>query len=168
MATQKIRLTESELYNIIAKQVNEALQNEDLLNQLIQGTKSFIGNGYRTDNDYRNTTADRQSRGEHTANFLNGSTPMNLKGRWNAAKTGFQQQGHIDNADKIRNELDNLEQLLASSFDQNTLNKMTIGQLKSRLGGAKGAAMSRIRDANNAIYKGQNVGVMGSGRTEQI
>lgn len=168
MATQKIRLTESELYNIIVEQVNEALQDEGFLNQLKQGTKSFFGNGYRADNDYRNTTADRQSRGEHTANFLNGSTPMNLKGRWNAAKTGFQQQGHIDNADKIRNELDNLEQLLASSFDQNTLNKMTIGQLKSRLGGAKGAAMSRIRGANNAIYKGQNVGVMGSGRTEQI
>ena len=168
MATQKIRLTESELYNIIAKQVNEALQNEDFLNQLIQGTKSFIGNGYRADNDYRNTTADRQSRGEHTANFLNGSTPMNLKGRWKAAKTGFQQQGYIDNADKIRNELDNLEELLASSFDKNTLNKMTIGQLKSRLGGAKGAAMSRIRGANNAIYKGQNVGVMGSGRVTQI
>lgn len=166
--TQKIRLTESELYNMIAEQVNEALQNEDFWNQLIQGTKSFFGNGYRTDKDYRNTTADRQSRGEHTANFLNGSTPMNLKGRMKAAKTGFQQQGHIDNANKIRNELDNLEQLLASSFDQNTLNKMTIGQLKSRLGGAKGAAMSRIRGANNAIYKGQNVGVMGSGRTEQI
>ena len=166
--TQKIRLTESELYNMIAEQVNEALLNEDFCNQLIQGTKSFFGNGYRTDKDYRNTTADRQSRGEHTANFLNGSTPMNLKGRMKAAKTGFQQQGHIDNANKIRNELDNLEQLLASSFDQNTLNKMTIGQLKSRLGGAKGAAMSRIRGANNAIYKGQNVGVMGSGRTEQI
>lgn len=166
--TQKIRLTESELYNIIAEQVNEALQNEASWNQLIQGTKSFFGNGYRTDKDYRNTTADRQSLGDHTANFLNGSTPMNLKGRWKAAKTGFQQQGYIDTADKIRNELDNLEQLLASSFDQNTLNKMTIGQLKSRLGGAKGAAMSRIRGANNAIYKGQNVGVMGSGRTEQI
>ena len=166
--TQKIRLTESELYNMIAEQVNEALQNEDFWNQVIQGTKSFFGNGYRTDKDYRNTTADRQSRGEHTANFLNGSTPMNLKGRMKAAKTGFQQQGHIDNANKIRNELDNLEQLLASSFDQNTLNKMTIGQLKSRLGGAKGAAMSRIRGANNAIYKGQNVGVMGSGRTEQL
>ena len=37
--TQKIRLTESELYNIIAEQVNEALQNEDVWNQLIQGTK---------------------------------------------------------------------------------------------------------------------------------
>ena len=120
MATQKIVLTESELYNIIAEQVNEALQDEGFWNQLKQGTKSFFGNGYRADNDYRNTTADRQSRGEHTANFLNGSTPMNLKGRWNAAKTGFQQQGHIDNADKIRNELDNLEQLLALSFDKNT------------------------------------------------
>ena len=166
--TQKIRLTESELYNIIAEQVNEALQDEGFWNQLKQGTKSFFGHRYRDDNDSRNTTADRQSRGEHTANFLNGSTPMNLKGRWKAAKTGFQQQGYIDNADKIRNELDSLEELLASSFDQNTLNKMTIGQLKSRLGGAKGAAMSRIRGANNAIYKGQNVGVMGSGRTEQI
>lgn len=168
MTTHKIVLTESELYNVIAEQVNEALQDEGFWNQLKQGTKSFFGNGYRTDNDYRNTTADRQSRGEHTANFLNGSTPMNFKGRWNAAKTGFQQQGYIDNADKIRNELDNLENLLSSSFDQNTLNKMTIGQLKSRLGSAKGAAMSRIRGANNAIYKGQNVGVMGSGRTAQV
>ena len=52
--TQKIRLTESELYNMIAEQVNEALQNEDFWNQVIQGTKSFFGNGYRTDKDYRN------------------------------------------------------------------------------------------------------------------
>ena len=32
--TQKIRLTESELYNIIAEQVNEALQDEGFLNRL--------------------------------------------------------------------------------------------------------------------------------------
>ena len=32
--TQKIRLTESELYNIIAEQVNEALQDEGFWNHL--------------------------------------------------------------------------------------------------------------------------------------
>ena len=45
---------------------------------------------------------------------------------------------------------------------------MTIGQLKSRLGGAKGNAVNRIRNANNAIYKGQQTGVMGSGRTATV
>ncbi len=166
--TQKIVLTESELYNVIAEQVNEALQDEGFWNQLKQGAKSFFGNGYRNDSDYRNTSSDRQARGENTANRLNGSTPMNLKGRWNAAKTGYKEQGHIDNADNIRKELDNLEKLLGATFNQNTLNKMTIGQLKSRLGGAKGSAVNRVRNANNAIYKGQQTGVMGSGRTTTI
>ena len=34
MATQKIVLTESELYNVIAEQVTEALQDEGFWNQL--------------------------------------------------------------------------------------------------------------------------------------
>lgn len=80
MATQKIVLTESELYNVIAEQVTEALQDEGFWNQLKQGTKSFFGNGYRTDNDYRNTTADRQSRGEHTANFFKWFNTNEFKG----------------------------------------------------------------------------------------
>ena len=168
MATQRIKLTESELKKQIAKCITEALEDEGLWNQIKQGSKSFFGNGYRNDSDYRNTPTDRQARGEHTANWLNGSTPMNLKGRWNAAKTGYEEQGHIDNADSIRKELDNLEKLLGATFDQNTLNKMTIGQLKSRLGGAKGNAVNRIRNANNAIYKGQQTGVMGSGRTATV
>lgn len=44
MATQKIVLTESELYNMIAEQVNEALQDEGRWNNLVTGTKTFFSN----------------------------------------------------------------------------------------------------------------------------
>ena len=41
--TQKIRLTESELYNMIAEQVNEALQDEGMMD-FVRGAGKKIGN----------------------------------------------------------------------------------------------------------------------------
>ena len=45
---------------------------------------------------------------------------------------------------------------------------MTIGELKSRLGLPKSNAQNRVRNANNAIYKGMETGVMGSGRRDGV
>ena len=178
-----IRLTEADLHSLIENAVYNVLyeneEDEGLWNQVKQGAKSFFGNGYGKDEvdkntgnlkNYRNSTQNRQEAGDWTANKLNGSTPMNLKGRWNAAKTGFQQQGNIDNANKIIQTLDNLEQLVGVSLGKYGVdpNKMTIGQLRSYLGRAKGTANRRVNNANNAIYKGMEDGVMGSGKYRTV
>ena len=171
---KKMRLTESDLNRIVRESVysvlNENEEDEGMWNQLKQGAKSFFGNGMRNKGDYRNTVADRQERGEWTANKLNGQTPMNFKKRWNAAKTGYKQQGNIDNADKILETLNSLESMVGVSLGKlgQDINKMTIGQLKSYLGRAKGTARGRVSNANNAIYKGMESGVMGSGKFGRI
>lgn len=68
--TQKIVLTESELYNVIAEQVNEALQDEGFWNNLKTGAKTFFSN---TNND------------------------RGISDRWNNAKKNYRLQGEYDN-----------------------------------------------------------------------
>ena len=170
MKTQ-IRLTESELKQHIAQCISEALEDEGTWDRIIQGTKSFFGNGYGKDNpkNFRNSVADRQSRGETTANWMNGKSPINLKKRWNAAKTGYQQQGIVDEVDEVTKYLNGL--LKSGKITADT----TVGELL-RQGGKFGknldtikrTANGRISKANNDIYDGMQTGVMGSGRVTQI
>lgn len=175
---QTRRLTESQFQEHVAYLVaetliregfiNEADMDEGFWNQMKQGAQSFFGNGYGKDNpkNYRNSVADRQARGEHTANWMNGSTPMNFKQRWNAAKTGYQQQGKVDEIDKVAKFLSDLVQ--AGKIDPN----QTVGQLlqkdgkfqKGNLNQMRSQANSKISKANNDIYRGMQTGVMGSGR----
>ncbi|MDE5888823.1 MAG: hypothetical protein K2H20_02260 [Bacilli bacterium] len=167
----KIKLTESELKQIITQSINEALEDEGLWNQVKQGAKSFFGNGYGKDNpnNFRNTTSNRQDRGEHTANVLNGSTPMNLKGRWNAAKTGFQQQGTVDKVDDTLKFLNNLISN-GKITPETTVGELVRqgGKFGKNLDSVKRGANAKISKANNDIYKGQNTGVMGSGKTATV
>lgn len=165
----RIRLTESDLNRIVKESVRKVIteneEDEGMWNQLKQGAKSFFGNsqyGKKNPNNFRNTVANRQDRGEHTANALNGSTPMNLKGRWNAAKTGYQQQGNIDNANEITNTLKDL-------IGQGVITQdMTVKQVLGKMTGNRLTAQNKISKANNNIYKGMGNGVMGSGRYERI
>lgn len=166
-----IRLTESELKEHIAQCINEALEDEGLWNQMKQGAKSFFGNGYGKDKEsnFRNTTADRQARGEHTANALNGKTPINLKGRWNAAKTGFQQQGIVDDMDQVSKILNDLLQsgkITAETSVGELLRQG--GKFGKNLDSIKRTANSKISKANNDIYKGMSTGVMGTGKQTTV
>lgn len=161
-----VRLTESELKRLISESViNYLIENEEdegLWNQLKQGTKSFFGNGYGKDKEtnFRNTVADRQQRGEHTANWMNGSTPLNLKGRWNAAKAGWKEQGRIDTNDETTKVLTNLVQ----KYGENK----TLGQILKSLNMSSNGARGRISKANNDIYRGSTTGVMGSGKHQTV
>lgn len=157
-----VRLSESELKELINESViNILMENEEdegVWNQLKQGAKSFFGNGYRgkRGENYRNTTADRQDRGDYTANWLNATHPVNLKGRFKAAKTGWREQGRIDSNDDSVKVLDNL----IKKYGENK----TLGEIRRNLKRDTNGARGRISQANNGIYKGMSTGVMGSGR----
>lgn len=160
----RIKLTESELKEQIAKCITEALEDEGLMNQLKQGAKSFFGNGYgkNNPNNFRNTIDNRRDRGEHTANKLNGTTPLNLKGRWNAAKTGYKEQGNVDNANEVIS-------LLKGLINNGTVTpEMTVRELINKMTGNRLSAQKRTSKANNEIYRGMQTGVMGSGKTQTI
>ena len=58
--TQKIRLTESELYNMIAEQVNEALQDEGKWD-------FFLGGGKKIGNDISNGAKTAWNKGKQAA-----------------------------------------------------------------------------------------------------
>lgn len=160
-----IQLTESQLRSMISEAVQEAMKqdlDEAFWKQLGTSIDSFFGNGYGKDKEgnYRNTVDDRQRRGENTANWLNKTTPMNLKGRWNAAKTGWKEQGRIDNNTETVKVLNTLAQKYGAD--------KTLGQiLKSLDMGIKGAN-GRISKANNDIYRGTSTGVMGSGKYQTV
>lgn len=69
---QRIRLTESELNEIVAQVLKEEME-EGFMDRLKSGYNSFLGKG---------------------AKEKNGT--LNLSGRWNAAKTGYNEQDNID------------------------------------------------------------------------
>ena len=167
----KIVLTESELKTKIAECINEALQDEGLWNQVKQGAKSFFGNGYGADKEdnFRNTTADRQARGEHTANWLNKNTPMNLKQRWNAAKTGFKEQGTVDNVGELNKSLDYISSFFEKSKAKNKPELMNAVAILKKYGSTiANGANGRISKANNDIYKGMETGVTGTGKQTTV
>ena len=175
MAKQVIRLTESDLHemieNAVYRIISENEEDEGLWNQVKQGAKSFFGNGYGKDKEsnFRNSIADRQAKGEHTANWMNGTTPMNLKQRWNAAKTGYQQQGVVD---KVDDTIKYLNDLISQGkiTPETTVGELVRqgGKFGKNLDSIKRGANAKISKANNDIYKGTDVGVMGSGKRTRI
>lgn len=132
---QTIRLTESELRNMIEASINEAIQDEGKTNQFLQGVKSFFGKGNQgkqnIQNDYYRSTGGG----------------LNLKKRWDAAKTNYKTQGVIDNVDAIKNPLSQMIQ------DGTITTQTTIGQLFQLLGRQKGTATNQGSQAMNRIYK---------------
>lgn len=174
MNRQIIRLNESDLHRLIENAVYSVLmeneEDEGLWNQMKQGAKSFFGNGYgknREDKDgnltnYRNSVRNRQERGDWTANSINGTTPFNLKKRWQAAKTGFKEQGNVDNANEV---IDILQGLIQNGV---ITPNMTVKQVMNKMTGNRLSAQRRVSKANNAIYKGMDSGVMGTSRFDKI
>ena len=170
-----VRLSENELHslieNAIVNYLTENAEDEGRWNQIKQGAKSFFGNGYGKDNEknFRNTTDDRQARGEHTANWLNKDTPINFKQRWNAAKTGFQQQGVVDKADDTIAYLNDLIKQ-GKITPETTVGELVRqgGRFGKNLDSIKRGANAKISKTNNDIYKGMNTGVMGTGNRATV
>ena len=151
MNQKVIRLDEEQLKSIVLESVLSYLaennEDEGLWNQIKQGAKSFMGNGYGKNKNYRNSVADNQAAGDHTANWLNKKTPMNLKKRFNAAKSGFKEQGNIDNANEVRAMLQKLMK------DGTIKLEMTVKQVMNKMMGNRLSAQKRVSKANNAIYE---------------
>ena len=106
---QTIRLTESELRNMIHSAVNEALVNgqgeldEGFWNQLKTGANTFMNR--KTDN---------------TTGFGN-----RIKDRWNAAKKNYNTQGQIDTMDELKADVQNIQGKLQELLSNGLLTPQT-------------------------------------------
>lgn len=132
---QTIRLTESELRQMIEESINEAMQDEGLWNQLKQGTKAAFGKG------------DMGARNQTNQKVRSGNGGLNLGQRAKAFKTNFQSQGVIDNANEI---VDGLQKLVDSGV---ATWQSTLGEVWGQMNQQKAQATRRGSSAQNAIYK---------------
>ena len=120
---QKIRLTESELNEIVAQVLKEEME-EGFMDRLKSGYNSFMGNG-----------VSGQKRGT-----------INLADRWNAAKVGYNMQNHIDNKKQAYN-------FIKSVMNQYRLTpQSTIQQLLNRLEASQMNAGKERKIAQQNIY----------------
>jgi hypothetical protein len=131
-----IRLTESELRDMIEMSINEAMQDEGFGNQLMQGAKSFFGRGDMGKKNYNNRVT------------RSGNGGFNFGKRWDAAKQNFKSQGTIDNANDFIATLKNYMQKAGLGVS-NQIGELW-GYLDSQV---KGQATRRGSMAQNAIYK---------------
>ena len=94
---------------------------------------------------------------------------MNLKQRWNAAKTGFKQQGIVDKADDTIAYLNDLIKQ-GKITPETTVGELVRqgGRFGKNLDAIKRGANAKISKANNDIYKGMNTGVMGTGNRATV
>ena len=93
--TQKIRLTESELYNMIAEQVNEALQDEGLMD-------FFRGAGKKIGNDISNGAKTAWNKGKQAAQ----NAATNVKNYVNSVNQAGQMSSMNADNQKIADQLE--------------------------------------------------------------
>ena len=116
--TQKIRLTESELYNMIAEQVNEALQDEGMMD-------FFRGAGKKIGNDISNGAKTAWNKGKQAAqnaatnvkNYVNSVNQAGQMSSMNADNQKIADQYGMDVA-KVKEILGPQSQQLASDIHQ--------------------------------------------------
>lgn len=112
---QTIKLTESELREMIVNAINESMEegeNEGLLKNLRAGASAFMGN----------QTNDAEGNGLQKA-------ATTLGNKFKAAKQNFQSQGRWDNLEKVRASVKQL-------VDDGKINpQMTVQQLIAPMGG---------------------------------
>lgn len=93
--TQKIRLTESELYNMIAEQVNEALQDEGMMD-------FFRGAGKKIGNDISNGAKTAWNKGKQAAQ----NAATNIKNYANSVNQAGQMSSMNADNQKIADQLE--------------------------------------------------------------
>ena len=141
--TQKIRLTESELYNMIAEQVNEALQDEGMMD-------FFRGAGKKIGNDISNGAKTAWNKGKQAAQ--NAST--NVKNYVNSVNQAAQNA-----STNVKNYVNSVNQAAqnAATNVKNYVNSVNqAGQMSSM-----NADNQKIADQLETWYKN---GVFGNSR----
>ena len=132
---QTIRLTESELREMIEESINEAMMDEGRWNQLKQGAKSLIGKG------------DMGSRNFYNRRTRSGNGGLNIGKRINAAVQNYKSQGVLDKNNEM------IEWLKQFMQETGLTIKNSIGELWGKLDHQKAMATKSGSDAQNAIYK---------------
>lgn len=131
-----IRLTESDLSNIIEKSVRTALKenmtNEGVWDNLKAGANAFFGKG-PGDASQRNNAPD-----DTEVNY-------NLGKRWKAAKTNYQQQGMYDKKQDVIKQLESL----IKRYGQNA----KLGGVITSMKRSAGYNRSQQSQSINQIYK---------------
>lgn len=144
MERRTIKLTESELQSMIMESIKAAIsENPDMVEEgfidnLKQGAKAFVGKG-----DFGASS---------NSNRRNGGG-LNLKDRWNAAKTNYQAKGEYDNIGTVVKFLKNLVD--SGKIQPQTTVAQLIGQ-GGRFGtltSMSGNVARRGSDAMNKIYR---------------
>jgi len=128
---KQVRLTESDLHRIIQESVNQILIEEGWFDNMKAGAKAFMGKGY---GDASNAEK-RQGGG------------LNLKGRWNAAKTNYNAKDTYDKSNKLQDIIINAVKQAGCSF-QDSIETLLGKLLGSKLGAAKQGSQ-----AINQIYQ---------------
>ena len=101
--TKIVKLNGEQLNNVIMECVQEVMRenpemvDEGFIDNAVQGVKSFFGNGAAGANNAQNQTL-----------RSNGNGGLNLKKRWNAAKTNYNMTKENDKIDTVINYLQDL------------------------------------------------------------
>nr|DAX54020.1 MAG TPA: hypothetical protein [Caudoviricetes sp.] len=134
---QVIRLTESDLQNIIEESVRRVMtENEE--------DESWLGDKFRQGARAAQSFMGRGSDGSSMANAGETQPTYNLRGRMNAAKNGWKEQGRMNGNN---NNLEVLEDL-AKRFGPD----MSLGKLINKLRMSNLGASGRISQAAGKIY----------------
>ena len=134
---QRIRLTEEDLHRIIENSVRKVIMEND-------EAESWLGDKFR-----QGARAARSFMGQGADGVAQDSPyadepTYNWKGRFNAAKSGWREQGRMNGNNADMEVLNNL----AQKFGTNT----TIGQALNRLTMSNRGANGRITQAARRIY----------------
>lgn len=132
-----VRLTESDLHNIIEESVKRIIleNNED---------ESWLGDKFRQGSRAAKSFMGQNNNGSNMANDGETQPTYNFRGRFNAAKTGWKEQGRMNDNNTNMEVLNNL----VKKFGSNA----TIGQIIKRLNMSNLGAQGRISKSAGNIY----------------
>ena len=160
---QTIRLTESELRQMIEESINEAMQDEGFLSSIGRGLKNAFGGDAQRIGQGAQRAAQAVGRGAQRVGQAVGNAvgqgvdavkqgaqnvQQGAQSRWNAAKAGYQANQNNDKIDRIIKDLTDLQ--TSGVLHGNAMNQ-AIKVLMTNLKQAKGRNNSTASAFRNAI-----------------
>lgn len=149
---QTIRLTESELRQIIEESINEAMQDEGFWGNLGSGIKNAFGGDAQRIGQSAQRAAQAVGRGAQKVGQAVQQGAQNVQqgaqNRWDAAKAGYKASQNNDKIDRI---IKDLTELQSSGVLHGNAMTQAINVLMKNLKQAKGRNNSTASAYRNAI-----------------
>ena len=149
---QTIRLTESELRQIIEESINEAMQDEGFWGNLGSGIKNAFGGDAQRIGQSAQRAAQAVGRGAQKVGQAVQQGAQNVQqgaqNRWDAAKAGYKASQNNDKIDRI---IKDLTELQSSGVLHENAMTQAINVLMKNLKQAKGRNNSTASAYRNAI-----------------